>query len=130
MTRAERRVLAQIENSAVAWEVCEMARDFRQACERDGERQYCQSWVTKYTPKGDFMEFEYSRFFTASILLKELQAQATPNNREKLPKSANHLGRELHKISAGLKMKNVQLSYKRHRSERLWELKVVVTKTL
>jgi hypothetical protein len=86
MTRHERQLLAEVEASPFAWEVRELVRI-------RGRYEGLASWV-----------------------LQVLSERAQPANRSggKWPKTPNQAGQMLNKLAAGLELKGVKVSYRRH----------------
>jgi hypothetical protein len=97
VTRAERRLLAEVENSSLCWEVRALV-------------QQCGRWQSSPT-----------------FLLRRLNESATPANRESptWPKNANQLGAALKSFAPGLRLKSVAVTYSRNSSYggRLWHLR-------
>lgn len=125
MTRRERRLLAEVETSPLAWELCELVRERAPDANHLHTRR-----ITRLALDGRTVREEHRDCWTspASWLLDKLneRAAAINKNAEEWPKTPQQLGCELNKLKEGLESKGVRVSYVRHGIYgRLWTLTAV-----
>lgn len=121
MTRKERDLIAEVENSPLAWELRELVR--AQAIVRTSSL-YVRH-ITHHAPDGQITRRREIEAWCsgAKWLLDKLNSRAATVNKgsEKWPKKPQQLGIMLNKLTPGLLLKNVRVTYSRHELYgRLW----------
>lgn len=122
MTREQRQILAMVENSPLAWEVRGLVKERAHRVSSFGIRH-----VTRHGLDGRITRWREIECWCsgAAWLLNKLNIRAAPANKNsgEWPKTPQQLGVILNKLTPGLQMKNVHVTYSRHGLYgRLWTL--------